>query len=214
MIGQTLRRLCESPRRWLIVTAGTFVVGLVMIVPLVDVYCAERNEKKALLAQVGAATRLTEKIERYESRVGERVAELEALESRAVGEQQLPALRDRLVELARQTGCSLRRLNVGEPMQRPWNPDEMPTDQKTSTLGRKQQVTGFELQWRPISISVSGKVAELRTFLEKVKADDMLVYTKGFEIYPSSAARKTLTMDMDLWYFALASEDIALQDKS
>ena len=213
MIKQTLRSLCESPRRWLIVTVGTFVVGLLMIVPLVDVYCAERNEKKALLSQVEAARRLSVQIGKYEDRVEERVAELEALESRTVGERQLPTLRDRLVELARQTGCSLRRLNVGEPMSRPWNPDDLPTEQKVSTLGRKVTATGFELQWRPISISVGGTVADLRGFLEKVKADNMLVYTKAFEIYPSSAARKSLTMDMDLWYFTLAAEGGAPPEK-
>jgi hypothetical protein len=203
MIRQTFHSLCQSRYRWVIVTAGTFVVGLVLVVPLVDVYRAEYSEKKALLAEVRAASHIASKLGQYESRVQDRVAELDALEARAVDDERLPALRDRLVELARQTGCSLRRLNVGEPMSRPWYSDDSPTEVRVDAKRRETQ-TNFTLQGRPITISVSGTVSDLRNFLTKVKADDMLVYTKSFEIYPSSVARKSLTLDMDLWYFSLA----------
>jgi len=207
MIRQTIRSIGESRHRWLIVTAGTFVVGLVLVVPLVDVYCAERDEKKALLAEVEDAIQLSAQLEKYESRVDERVAELDALEMQATDEQEVPALRDQLVELARQTGCSLRRLNVGEPMSRPWYADDIPMDQRHDAKGKqKENQTNFDLQWSPISISVSGSVAELRNLLDRIDAENMLVYTKSFEIYPSGVSRKSLTLDMDLWYFTLASK--------
>jgi len=202
MIRQTIRTLAESRYRWIIVTGGTFAVALVLIVPLVDVYRAESSEKKALLAEVGAASQIAGQLDKYESRVGERVAELKALEARSVDEERLPALRDRLVELARETRCSLRRLNVGEPMSRPWYANDSPTDQRPDAKGKESE-THFALQWRPIALSVSGSVADLRNLLEKIKADNMLVYTKSFEIYPSSVSRKSLTMDLDLWYFSL-----------
>jgi len=212
MIRQTIRAVAESRRRWLIVTGGTFAVGLLLIVPLVDVYLAESAEKKALLAEVGAASLISAQLEKFESRVNEHVAELEALEVRTVDEQRLPALRDRLVELARQTGCSLRRLNVGEPMSRPWYANDTPTDQRPDAKVRESQ-TDFTLQWRPISISVSGSVSDLRNLLEKIKAENMLVYTRSLEIYPSSVSRKSLTMDMDLWYFTLVSKSSATEGK-
>ncbi|HEY3395048.1 MAG TPA: hypothetical protein VGK58_20255, partial [Lacipirellulaceae bacterium] len=55
MIEQTLRRFCESKHRWLIVIAGTFVVGLVLVLPLVDAYSAGRDEKAALLTELDSA---------------------------------------------------------------------------------------------------------------------------------------------------------------
>ena len=205
MIRQTLRSIGESRHRWIIVTAGTFVVGLVLIVPLVDVYRAESSEKKALLAEVSGASQIAAQMARYQTRVDARVDELEALEARTGDDERLPALRDRLVELARQTGCSLRRLNVGEAMSRPWNADDTPLDQKPEVRGKESQ-TNFNLQWRPISVSVSGSVSDLRNLLEKIKADNKLVYTKSFEVYPSSVGRKSLTLDMDLWYFTLVAK--------
>ena len=47
MIEQALRRFCESKHRKLIVIAGTFIVGLVLVMPLVDVLRSGRDEKEA-----------------------------------------------------------------------------------------------------------------------------------------------------------------------
>ena len=46
MIEQTLRRFCESKHRKLIVIAGTFVVGLVLVMPLVDVLLADVTKRR------------------------------------------------------------------------------------------------------------------------------------------------------------------------
>ena len=50
MIEQALRKFCESRHRKLIVIAGTFIVGLVMVLPLVDVLRAGRDERESLLS--------------------------------------------------------------------------------------------------------------------------------------------------------------------
>ena len=46
---------CESKHRTLIVIAGTFVVGLVLVMPLVDVIRAGHDEKETLLAELDSA---------------------------------------------------------------------------------------------------------------------------------------------------------------
>ena len=46
MIEQTLRSFCESRHRWLIVIAGTFVVGLVLVMPLVDAYVPDVTKRR------------------------------------------------------------------------------------------------------------------------------------------------------------------------
>ena len=63
MIEQTLRRFCESPHRGLIVIAGTFIVGLVLVLPLVDVYRAGHNDKTALLAELDSARSVAAELE-------------------------------------------------------------------------------------------------------------------------------------------------------
>ena len=98
MIEPLLRRFCESKHRTIIVIAGTFVVGLLLVLPLVDVYCAGLNEKEALLAELESAKQVAESLPLVESRVAEKIAQLQTFEQRTVDEQSLPALREKLVD--------------------------------------------------------------------------------------------------------------------
>ncbi len=113
MIEQTLRNFCESRHRRLIVIAGTFIVGLVLVMPLVDAYCAGRDEKETLLAELDSARQVAAELSETEKRVAEKLAQLKVFEARTVDEESLPALRGKLVDLAKETGCSIRRLSVG-----------------------------------------------------------------------------------------------------
>src|SRR5690242_985295 len=109
MIEQTLRRFCESKHRKLIVIAGTFTVGLVLVLPLVDVIRAGRDEQESLLAELDSARNVAAELEVFEKRVAEKTAELKAFEARTVDEESLPTLRGKLVDLAKETGCSIRK---------------------------------------------------------------------------------------------------------
>jgi len=202
MTEGALRKFCESPRRSLIVIAGTFVVGLVLVLPIVDVYCAERNENKALRNELDSARHVALGMERYESRVADKLAQLAALEERTVDEESLPVLRGKLLDLAKETGCSIRRLTVGAASSRPWTADDDPISAKVDAKGSESD-TGFELVWRPVSISLSGANANLRDLVERIATSGMFMHVKSLEMYPTSPSRQSLTLDMELWYFTL-----------
>ena len=202
MIEQALRRFCESKHRWVIVTAGTFVVGLVLVLPLVDAYSTGREEKETLLAELGSARQVAATLERFESRVAERVAQLAVFEAKTVDEQSLHTLRGKLVDLAKETGCNIRRLSVGAASSRPWVPGQDPIAPAVDAKSAEAKA-GFLLEWRPVSISLSGSSTNLRSMLERVASSGMLMHTKAFEMFPSSPTRQSLTLDMELWYFTL-----------
>jgi IS1 family transposase len=206
MIEQTLWTFCHSRYRLAIVTAGTFVVGLVLVMPLVDVYCAARREKVALLADVETASQAADSIKQLEARATEKNAQLKATVPRTANERSLPELRSRLVELARETGCSLRRLTVGTMMSRPWHSGDDPVAKWTPTSSKQRgEATAYDLQWWPVSVSVSGSQESLRSMLTRMERDNKLMHTKALEMRPASAGRKTLALDMELWYFNLVS---------
>jgi hypothetical protein len=202
MIEQTLRRLCESKHRWLIVIAGTFAVGLVLVLPLVDAYSAGREEKEGLVSELESAKQVAAGLDEFERRVAEKRAQLEGIESRTVDENSLAALREKLVDLAKQTNCSIRRLSVGAPSSRAWLPGDDPIT-PSADAKQKESKAKFALEWRPVSMSLSGSSASLRSMLERVASSGMLMHTKSFEMYPSSPTRQSLTLDMELWYFTL-----------
>jgi hypothetical protein len=203
MIEQTLRRFCEFKHRWLVVIAGTFVVGLVLVMPLVDVYSADRDEKATLLTELDSAKRVAGDLKQFERRVAEKLADLQVYEARTVDDESLPTLRGKLVDFAKETQCSIRRLSVGNASSRPWAPGENPISPVEGPK-KAESKSMFVLEWRPVSISLSGTSAGLRTMLDRIASSKMLMHAKSIEMYPSSPTRQSLTLDMELWYFTLA----------
>ncbi len=203
MIEETLRKFCESPHRVIIVIAGTFIVGLVLILPLVDVYRADHSDKTALLAELDSARSVAAELETFEHRVTEKLAQLEVQEARTVDEDSLATLRGKLVDLAKETGCSIRRLTVGAASSRPWVAGDDPIA-PTTTAKPDATPSGFVLEWRPVSVSLSGSGASLRSLLERIVAADMMMHAKSVEMFPSNPSRQSLTLDLELWFFNLA----------
>ncbi len=203
MIEQTLRRFCESKHRKLIVIAGTFIVGLLLVMPLVDVYSAGRNEKEALLTELESAQSVAAELQPFERRVNEKIAELKLLEARTVDDNSLPKLRGKIVDFAKETACSIRRFNVGVAASRAWQPGQNPF----TTTPEKKPIDASSsslLEWRPVNLSLSGSSASLRSMVEKIAESGMFMHIKSLEMYPSSPKRETLTLEMEIWYFTLA----------
>ena len=78
MIEQALRRFCEFKHRKLTVIAGTIIVGLLLVMPLVDVIRAGRDEKATLLSELDSAQSIAAELQTFESRVTEKQSQLEA----------------------------------------------------------------------------------------------------------------------------------------
>jgi hypothetical protein len=203
MIEQALRRFCESKHRKLIVIAGTFIVGLLLVMPLVDVIRAGRDEKEALLTELESAQSVASDLKSFETRVTEKLAQLKSLEGRTVDDSSLPLLRGKLVDFAKETTCSIRRLNVGGVGSRPWQPGQNPLattpDKKPADAN-----SNFVLEWRPVNLSLSGTSASLRSMVERLASSGMFMHIKNLEMYPSSPKRESLTLEMEIWYFTLA----------
>jgi hypothetical protein len=204
MIEETLRRFCESKHRKLIVTGVTFIVGLLLVMPLVDVIRAGRDEKEALLTELEGAQTATSDLQAFEQRVNEKLAQLKTLEARTVDDASLPNLRSELVDFAKETSCSIRRLNVGSPGSRQWWTGQNPVSTTFDTKKAAEMNSGFTLEWRPVTISLNGTSASLRNMVEKLATSKRFMHIKTLEMYPSSPKRETLTVDMELWYFTLA----------
>lgn len=205
MIEQTLRRFCETKHRTLIVIAGTFIVGLVLVLPLVDCIRAGRDEQETLLTELESARNVAAELESFERRVTEKTTQLKGFEARTVDEESLPALRGKLVDLAKETGCSIRKLSVNGMSSKAWQPGQNPFTQVVDRKAAEAASTSnYQLEWRPVSISLSGPSASLRSMVEKVAASGMLMHTKSLEMYPSTPTRQALTLEMEVWYYTLA----------
>lgn len=202
MNESTLERLCTSRHRWLIVTGVTFLIALVSVLPQVDQLLAERTERAELLEQLAQANRTAEELPLYEQRVAEKTAELQQLRELEVDEADLTTLRSWLVDIARQAGCQVRRIDLSAPNTRAWTKDGNPLETTKKTT--KDAATPFELRTRSVTFSVTGTTLEVRALLKTLDKDRRLKHAHAVAMKPQSRNRNELQLDLTLWYFALA----------
>lgn len=200
MITQLIDRFCESQRRWLIVTGVTFVVGLLTGLPQVDVLLTQRDEQKNLEEELVRASRSSSRLATFKERAATETAALEQLEQRTVDEQRLPEFRTALVDIVRESGCQMRRINVAAVRSRPWKQGDNPV---TEVENRKAKSTPFTLETRSVSLSVSGSTQSVRSLLTRVQDEQKIFHAKTMDLRPLGRNRRGVQMDLELWYFAL-----------
>lgn len=197
---EVIDRFCESRHRTLIVTSATLVVALATVLPQVDQYLnlrAEQDEKAEQLVEAGSTAEL---LTTLRERVETTTAELEALESRTLPGEAVPDWRRTLVGMVRSSGCTVRRISLGAVRTRRWR-------EKDRVLADAKEKAGpdtpFSLETRPVSLSVTGSIGEVRDLLERIEGGGMLVHANGLELRPTRQDGREVQMELELWCFAL-----------
>ena len=202
MIEPTLRAFCESRHRWLIVISVTLGIGLVTLLPLVDDYFAGKSEKTECMEELRNARLDAADLDTLKSRVAELTAQLDGIEKRTVSESTVAEYRSQLVDLARTSGCQLRRITVGTAQSRPWYKGNDPIENQPKTATKKKS-SGLELERQPLALSVSGSMSSLKSLLEQIRNDQLLMHVKNMELRPTGQDRKQVILDLELWFFDL-----------
>lgn len=203
MIETLTIRFVESPRRWLIVTGVTLVIALLTVLPQADELLAARAERAELEEHKDKATGTAGMLADFEARVVQTEAELAELRRVEVDDERVADLRSWLVQASREAGCQVRRIELGRPSRRPWLADDSPlaTD---AAAAKKKEKTPFELQTRPVTLSVTGATPEIRALLKTLDRDPRIKFASSMELRPEGRLRDDLQLDLSLRYFALA----------
>ncbi|TWT48867.1 hypothetical protein [Botrimarina hoheduenensis] len=202
MIRMLAEQFCTNRHRWLIVTAVTLGIALATILPQVDEYIAIRSERTSLEQHVLDASEAPRLVPDYESKAAEKEAQLTALRDREIDESQVAELRTWLVNVSREAGCTVRRIDLGSASNRPWSTDDSPLNE-AATAPPKEKLTPFNLQTRSITLSVTGAPEEVRTLLKTIDTDSRLKQVQLLDLRPGSRSNAELQLDLSLRYFAL-----------
>ena len=202
MNESAIRKFCESPHRKLIVVIVTTLFGLVVLIPLVDEYFDKKESHDSLSEDLDSA-RLTEVgLPKLEQQVAGIVEKLASFESRTVSNRNTSDYRSKIVELVRDAGCQVRRFDVGTPVRRSWMTNDNPLD-ITIPQGPKNKRTPFALERRNVVLLVDGSMQGLRDLLGQLNKDDALAYLNRLELKSASRGSDQVTMEIELWLFAL-----------
>jgi hypothetical protein len=200
-----VRRFCESPRRKLIVAIVTILMGLAIITPLVDEYFDKKESREALTEELDNARKTAALVPSLEKRVAAVVSELSAMEARSVSADTVSGYRTRLVDMIRESGCQIRRLDVAPPTVRQWQEGDSPLAEGNGS-DSSGKATPFSLERRSIQLSVNGKTQDIYSLLEQLQKDNTLAHPQRIQIQSDGQSVDTVTMEIEMLLFALSRQ--------
>jgi len=200
MNDSLIRRFCESRHRWPIVATATVLLALATVVPTVDDCFNKRNSRSDLADKLVLARRTAEELPKYEAQAAAVAAELDALEARAVDEAGLAEFRSRLVELVRDSGCQIRRLDIAAPATRAWKQGDKALEEQPIGDGA---VTPFSLERRSVTLAVDGGMAAVQDLMSRLEQEQTLSHPHRVHLQAVASDGETVTLELELWLFAL-----------
>jgi hypothetical protein len=202
MNDSLIRRFCESRHRWLIVATATSLVALAALLPMVDDFFDKRSNRSELSESLAAARRTAESLPEYEKHAESIRTELAALEVRTVEEAGVAHFRSRLVDVVRESGCQIRRIEVGPPARRPWKENDNALSEESTPTGHG--ATPFLLERRSIILAVDGNMPAVQDLLARLGKEHTLAHPRRLQMHAVSAGGETVTLELELWLFALS----------
>jgi hypothetical protein len=203
MTNSPIRKFCESRYRWPIVATATALVALLTLVPAVDEYFDNRTSRSELADELVGAQQTAGALPKFEARMAEVGEQLQDLERRTVDEESVAGFRSRLVDLVRESGCQIRRIEIGAPTARPWTNSDDPLAEAQPSSG-KEGATGFSLQRRIVSLGVDGTMTAIQDLLSRLEEEKSLSHPHRLQLQAGAAGGQTVMMELELWLFALA----------
>jgi hypothetical protein len=205
MIERLLRECLEGPHRRRVVIILSLALGLFVLWPEVDSYLALCDQRLRLRAELQNVEQAVARLDELEERAQKQRETLRTLEATCVPPERLTVFRGEVVELARQTMCQIQRINAGEPRQRPWRRGDDPLASEPVSAGSPEG--NFVLRTQSLSITVSGKLANLRTFLERLLTRDVLIYGSHITLRPGESDPSEALLELDCRLFDLGVEE-------
>lgn len=199
-MDDTIVKFCEDRRSWLVVIAGTLTLVLVFVLPQVDDYVAVCREKTEVARELTLAQEAARLLPGYEQRYTEQSELLAEQLAETLTEENEAEYRSSLVKLIRDSGCQLRRLNISPAVIRDWGRDDDPLEK---TYNKKLKPTGYQLQRRQVSLTLSGPTASVRRLIERFEQHDKQVHLQTLDLKPSAGNGRRVELTMELWYFTL-----------
>lgn len=201
MIEPVLRQALQHPKKRYGVIILTLLTMLVAVWPAVDEYNAARRRTSDAHTEFEEAEQTIAKLPQYKQLHERKLADVSLLDKRVVPEKAAKELRDWLIQLGRDTGCTVRKSNLGDAAPRPWKEDDHPLH------GTRQQGpdsnTPYQLETRQLTLSVVGPMSGLYSFLDELHKVDKLIHSQSINIKSLSEDGSTASMNMNLKLFDL-----------
>ncbi len=199
MIEPLIQQFLSHPYRRQAVIIVTLLTGLVVVWPAVDAYTMARTRRLAASTRLEQTNQDIGKLPRHVELFKKKQAELEKHNRRAVSEDAAQRIRNELVQLVRKTGCTMRRIRLGDASRRDWMENDSPV--KGVDLVDPGRETPFQLISRQLSLSITGEIPQLHAFLAEMHKIDNTMHTRSISLERAGRSQGAATLDLDMVLF-------------
>jgi hypothetical protein len=151
-----------------------------------------------LQAEFDEAHQRRERLLSIEKRLGQ---QLEQIQKRSVGPEDIERIRQRLIGIVRDAGTSLRRLEIGENEVRPWSTEH--DDPRKDTAPLYGESSAFVLHKHAVQVQADGKIESIAKVLQQINNCGWLMSTKSLLISPTGAQNSLNSIEVTLILYGL-----------
>ena len=208
MVDGTLRWVIRHEKRaWIVITL-TFITGILLVLPAVEEYSAATERTRTAREKLEEAKRQVENLPQLKQTFEKKKQQLTALEGKAIAEKDVVPLREILQKLIRETGCTMRTLNVDEVAQpRPWMTNDSPLRNKVHV--DPGPVTNFNLLIRTTKLQIDGPMSSVYQFMSRISQLDRFIHVKHVRLERSARDENVTQLEMEFDMFDLARKTSA-----
>ena len=186
--------LSPKRKRWAGVVWG-LVLTLLLVLPYVDRSIRQYRELGELRTRNESKAELPVRARVLRERVDAIKANVEKLEAALVPSAAVPAFKQSVTLMARQSQCRLRSIGPGSVSRRPLD-EVLGKTPPGAKRGRKKP--DWEVEQRVSSVSIQGTFASLTRFLASLEDDDRILEPESIQIHPSTESKDALILDVSI----------------
>jgi Tfp pilus assembly protein PilO len=186
--------LSGKRKRWAGVVWGLGLT-LLLALPYVDRSIRQYREFGELRTRNASKAELPVRARILNERVDSIKANVQKLETALVPSAALPAFKQSVTRMARDSQCRLRSIGPGSVSRRPLDEVLGKTPPGARRGGRKP---AWEVEERVSSISIQGTFANLTRFFAALEDDDRILEPESIQIHPSTESKDALILNVSI----------------
>lgn len=194
-----------------IVASGSLLAIIVIGIPWVDDYLRLRGDATEF---EDMRSRLTQNQSRdlQFTRIEEKLSkEMNSFSPRSIDPTKKDAIRETLIQIVRETGGRLRRLDIPEGESRLWALDN--DDPRRGTIPLYGEESGFVLHTHSVELKADGSLETVRQIISKIGSQGWLMSTKSLTASPTGIRESPVTLEIRLVLYGLVPNEKRIDDE-
>jgi len=202
-----------SRRFFLLGACGLLAITVIQVPYVADLWEQRKSQRLAAHESAGgfSASERAARLEQYTQSTRD---ELARFEQSMVGVEMMPTIQSELMDLARASGCQLRKAVVQASATEIWEPEKPPASdeepeydpQAPAPLSQFEEESPYRLATEQLSLSLTGTLAQTLDFLDRVREQSWLMRVAQINFSRDTEGRGQLNVEASLAFYKLVQQ--------